>query len=204
MTLNAHDAPLAPAQTTLVVPIGNNEPDAGLQATVPQPVPLPDGVVNWTTFPHCAVSFTSVMSDGQLTALVAGEIVAEAVNVLSVSNNSAVSLVTVAVLVTAEPACAPALTWKTKVSCAVVLAGSDAIVQVELPVPPTDGFVQSNAGPVTWVSDWNVELVATVTVNETFCASLGPLFVTNTLNAAFELDDASNGAKIGHHRSTAG
>ncbi|HXI93426.1 MAG TPA: hypothetical protein VNO24_25730 [Blastocatellia bacterium] len=116
MTLNAHDAPLAPAQTTWVVPIVKTEPDAGLQATVPQPVPLPDGVVNWTTFPHCDASFTSVMSDGQVTAQVAGEIVAEAVNVLSVSNNSAVSLVTVAVLVTAEPAWAPASTWKTKMS----------------------------------------------------------------------------------------
>src|SRR5216117_3446029 len=108
------------------------------------------------------------MSDGQLTVQVDCSTVTEAVNVLSVPNNSLVVLETVAVLVMPAPADAPESTWKTNVNCAVVLAGRLAIVQVEVPVPPTDGFVQVNAGPVTSVSDWNVELVATVTVNCTF------------------------------------
>jgi len=77
-------------------------------------------------------------------------------------------------------------------------------VQVELPsVLPTSGFEQLKAGPVTCVSDWNVELVATVTVKETFDASFGPLFVTKTLNGALEPGDTSKGAEIGHQRSTA-
>jgi hypothetical protein len=142
------------------------------------------------------------MLDGQATVQVDCSTVTEAVNVLSVSNNSLVVLETVAVLVMPVPAGTPEFTWKTNVNCAVVLAGRVAIVQVELPVPPTDGFVQLNAGPVTWVSDWNVELVATVTVNCTFAASFGPLFVTNTVNGAEEPADTEKGADIGHQRST--
>ena len=47
-------------------------------------------------------------------------------------------------------------------------------MQVELPsVLPTSGLEQLKAGPATGVSDWNVELVATVTDKETFDASFG-------------------------------
>src|SRR5678816_2975622 len=74
------------------------------------------------------------------------------------------------------------------------------MVQVE--VPP-DGLVQVKAGPVTCVSDWNVEFVATLTVSVTSCASLGPLFVTNTLKGALEPADTWKGAEIEAQRSTA-
>jgi hypothetical protein len=50
------------------------------------------------------VSFVSVIFPGQVTSQVDVETLTEAVNVLSVSNNSAVSLVTVDVLETAVPA----------------------------------------------------------------------------------------------------
>ena len=204
VTVNEHGPPLLPKQRTFVVPIGKTDPPGGLQTTVPQPVPLPDGVEKSYTFPHCPVSGTSVTLPWQVTSQVAGEIVTEAVNVLSVANNSAVSLETVAVLVTVEPACAPGSTLKTKVSCAVVPAGRVAIVQVELPsVLLTSGSTQLKAGPVTCVSVWNDELVATVTDKETFDASFGPLFVTNTLNGALEPGDTWKGAEIGHQRSTA-
>lgn len=102
-------------------------------------------------------------------------------------------------LVTVEPGCAPESTSYTKVSCAVVLAGRVAIVQDEM---PPSGAVQVNVGPDCCVSDWKVELVATVTVNVTFAASFGPLFVTNTVKGALDPGDTAKGAVIGHHRST--
>lgn len=78
---------------------------------------------------------------------VCGVTVADAVKVLSVSNISAVSLVTVAVLETSAPGVAPASTWKMNCNIAVVLAGRIAIVQVALSVLPVGGFVQVKAGP---------------------------------------------------------
>jgi hypothetical protein len=87
------------------------------------------------------------MSDGQVMSQVCGVTVTEAVNVLSASNISAVELETVAVLETSVPAVAPASTWKMNCKTAVELAGRVATVQVELPVLPTDGFVQVKAGP---------------------------------------------------------
>jgi len=94
VTVNEHGPPLSPKQTTFVVPIGKTDPPGGLQTIVPQPVPDPDGVGNSTAFPHCPVSGTSVTFPGQVTSQVAGEIVTEAVKVLSVANNSAVVLST--------------------------------------------------------------------------------------------------------------
>ena len=71
------------------------------------PQPLPDEVAEkLTVAPHCPAVFVVVMSDGQLTSHVdveAGGIVTDAVNVLSVANNSDVSLETVAVAETAAP-----------------------------------------------------------------------------------------------------
>ena len=202
VTVNEQGPPVSPKQTTFVFPIGKTESEGGLQTIVPQPVPDPAGVPKLTTFPHSPVSFVSVMFDGQLTSHVAGEIVTVAVKVLSVSNSSLVSLVTVAVLETDVPGWASESTRKTNVNWAVVLAGSVAMVQVELPVVPTSGLVHSKVAPVTWVSDWNVELVPTVTVNCTFSASFGPLFVTKTVKGALEPGDTWKGADIGHQRST--
>jgi hypothetical protein len=111
---------------------------------VPQPLPVPDGVPKSTTFEHADESLTSVMSAGQLTSQVAGETVTEAVKVLSVSNNSFVSLSTVAVLDTTEPGDASESTLNTNVNCEVDPAGKVSIVQVE--TPPA-GAVQVKVGP---------------------------------------------------------
>lgn len=94
VTRNVQGPPLSPEQVTLLVPIGKTDPVGGLQTTLPQPLPDPDGVAYSTTLPHCDASFTSVMSGGHVTSQVAAAIVTEAVNVLSVSNNSVVSLTT--------------------------------------------------------------------------------------------------------------
>jgi hypothetical protein len=102
VTVKAQGPPESPEQTTLVVPIGKNAPDAGLHATVPQPDPV--GVENVTTFPQLPGSFVSVLSDGQVSSQVVDEMFTDAVDVLSVLDNSAVELETVAVLETAEPA----------------------------------------------------------------------------------------------------
>ena len=53
------------------------------------------------------MSGVSVMFPGQVTSQVGDEMVTEAVNVLSSSNNSGVSLETVAVIETPVPGCAP-------------------------------------------------------------------------------------------------
>jgi hypothetical protein len=97
--------------------------------------------------PHCPASFSCVMSDGQVSSQVCAVTVAVAVNVLSVSNSSAVELETVEVAVTCAPAVAAGSTWKLNCNTAVVLAGRVAIVQTEFPMPPEVGFVQLKAGP---------------------------------------------------------
>ena len=105
----------------------------------------------------------------------------------------------VAVADTAEPPAAPESIWKTKVNCAVVLAGILAIVQVLTPLT----VVHSNAGPEICDSDWNVKFVPPVTSSCTFSAAFGPLFVTKTEKGALEPADTWNGAKMGVQRSTA-
>ncbi len=63
---------------------------------------------------------------------------------------------------------------------AVTPFGSEAMVQVMVPVLPTDGVVQLNAGPVVWFSETNVVSAGSVSVRVTVEASEGPLFVTVT------------------------
>ena len=142
VTANEQGPPVSPEQKTFVVPIGKSVPDGGLHSTTPQ-LP-PEGVAKLTTAPHCPAVLVIVMSDGQLMSHVCGIIVAEAVKVLSVSNNSFVELETVAVLETTAPGGAPASTWKTNCNTAVVLAGRVARVQV---ITPSLGLEQEKAGP---------------------------------------------------------
>lgn len=106
VTMNEQGPPVSPKQTTFVLPIGNTESDGGLQTIVPQPEPEPVGVPKLTTFPHWPVSVVSVISDGQEISQVGDAIVTVALEVLSASNSSSVSLVTDAVLETSVPACA--------------------------------------------------------------------------------------------------
>ena len=91
---------------TLVVPVGKNVPDGGVQTTVPQLTPLLLDV-KLTVAPHWPAVFVAVMSLGHVTSQTGPApcgMVAEAVNVLSVANSSLVSQETVAVLeMTAPP-----------------------------------------------------------------------------------------------------
>lgn len=76
-----------------------------MHTTVPQPLPAPVAV-KVTVAEHCPAALSTVMSAGQVTTqvgVVFCGIVTEALNVLSVANNSFVSLVTVAVLETSAP-----------------------------------------------------------------------------------------------------
>src|SRR5206468_3405591 len=179
VTRKTQGPPVSPTQMTFELPSGKDDPEGGVQATVPQSLPA-DVAAKLTTAAHWPAAFCVTMSDGQVTSqvvVVLSGIVTEAVKVLSLEANSAVSLETVAVLDTAAPGSAPASTWKMKVNCAVTFAGSVAIVQVELPVAPAIGFVQVAAGPEVCVSDMHVELVATATTSWPCDPSFGPLAV---------------------------
>jgi hypothetical protein len=57
---------------------------------------------------------------------------------------------------------------------AVVLAARLGIVQVDVPVPPTPGFVQFAVGPEFCASDRKVELLGTGSESTTFAAVSGP------------------------------
>jgi hypothetical protein len=58
---------------------------------------------------------------------------------------------------------------------------NDASVQVIVPVPPTDGVLQENTGPVVCDSETKVVFAGTASVSETLCAFDGPLLVTVTV-----------------------
>src|SRR5689334_4510457 len=159
VTRKTQGAPVSPTQMTFVSPSANDDPEGGVQTTVPQSEPAPVAE-KLTTAAHWPAAFCATMSDGQVTVQVTVElsgIVTEAANELSLDCSSAVSLDTVAALVTSAPGAASGFTWKTKVNCAVEFAGSDGMVQVELPVAPTLGFVMLAAGPEFCVADEKVE-----------------------------------------------
>ena len=81
---------------------------------------------------------------------------------------SAVSLVTVAVLVMTVPPATPGLTLTTMLKDAEALAARVAIVQV---VPVKILNVQVKAGPLVCISDTKVVLAGTVSVRVAFWAS---------------------------------
>ena len=80
---------------------------------------------------------------------------------------------------------------KTTVNVADDDAASDAIVQLIVPVPPTDGFVQVNDGPEFCVSLTNVVPAGTASVIVTAAAAAGPLFVTVMPKATFDRSGAA-------------
>jgi len=92
---------------------------------------------------------------------------------------SAVVVLTFAVLVMVPVAVAATL--NTKLNVAEAAGASTAIVQVIVPVAPTAGVEQVNAGPLVWFAETNVVLAGTASVSETFAPAEGPLFVTVTV-----------------------
>jgi hypothetical protein len=99
-----------------------------------------------------------------------------AVDVLLPGFESVVVVVALAVLEITAPA-APGLMW-TVIENVAEPGASEAIVQLTVPVPPTEGFVQENVGPVVCDSETNVVFAGTASVNATLAAFDGPLFVT--------------------------
>jgi hypothetical protein len=85
--------------------------------------------------------------------------------------------VTVAVLLLG-PFGAEEAIWTTIAKVAEVLEVSAAMEQETVPVPPTEGFAQMNAGPDGCDSETNVVFGGSVSVMVTVVASDGPLFVT--------------------------
>lgn len=65
VTVNEQPGPAVVVHVTVVVPFGKNEPDAGVQVTVPHPPPLVEGA-NVTTAPHWFGSLFFVMLAGQV------------------------------------------------------------------------------------------------------------------------------------------
>jgi hypothetical protein len=102
-----------------------------------------------------------------------------AVGLLPAGFGSGVGLVTVAVFVIVAPV-APGLIF-TVMEKVAVPGGNETIVQLTLPVPPTEGVLQENVGPTVCDSETNVVLAGTVSVRETFAALDGPLFVSVTV-----------------------
>jgi len=97
---------------------------------------------------------------------------------------SLVALVTVAVLLMLMPFASLEMTLKTMLNVAVAALAKFAIVQLIGPVPPTAGVVHANVGPAVCVTETNVMPTGTLSVSETVCAPLGPLFVRLTVYVA--------------------
>ena len=91
---------------------------------------------------------------------------------------SAVAEAMVAVLLIVVPFAVFASTVSTTVNVAQAPAARVAMVQLTLPVPPTGGVVQTNAGPVFCASETKIVFGGRGSARTTFCASLAPLFVT--------------------------
>jgi hypothetical protein len=102
--------------------------------------------------------------------------VVNAVDVLLPGFGSVVVVVALAVLEITAPA-APGLMW-TVIENVAEPGASEAIVQLTVPVPPTEGFVQENVEPVVCDSETNVVFAGTASLSATLDALDGPLFVT--------------------------
>lgn len=100
-----------------------------------------------------------------------------AVEVLLAGFGSEEAVVTLAVFAIVAPA-APGLMWTVMENVADAPFASDASEQLTLPVPPTEGVVQENTGPVVCDSETKVVFAGTASVRETLPAKDGPPFVS--------------------------
>jgi hypothetical protein len=100
-----------------------------------------------------------------------------AVALLFPGTGSVVALVTLAVFVIV-PLPKAGSTRTTREKVAVAPLTSVRRLQLTVPVAPTAGDVQLNAGPLPCTNDTNVVLAGTTSVSETLWASADPLFVT--------------------------
>jgi hypothetical protein len=100
-------------------------------------------------------------------------------DVLFAMFGSAVELVTLAVLVIVAPGAA--VIRKPNVKVAVAPAANDPIEQLIVPVAPTAGVMQVNAGPAVCDSEANVVPAGTPSVRTTAFTALAPPLVTMTV-----------------------
>ena len=99
-----------------------------------------------------------------------------AVEVLLLGFGSVVDVVTLAVFEIVAPV-APGLMW-TVIEKVAEPGANEAIVQLTVPVPPTEGVVHENVAPVVCDSETNVVFAGTASVSATLAAFDGPLFVS--------------------------
>ena len=87
---------------------------------------------------------------------------------------SVVVLVTVTVLLRTVPSAVVASTFTMSVNVTDIPAGSVAMLQLTVPVPPTAGVLQVKAGPPFWASETKVVFAGIGSLTETLWAALGP------------------------------
>jgi hypothetical protein len=184
-TLMLHAPPLAVLQLTTVVPIGNAEPDGGLQTTGSAPqLPEAVGVEYVTTALQAPSVAFPLASPGQVSVQTfdAPTTVFEVLEVLSDGRGSFVVLTTFATLVMTVPSTVPAFTLKVTEKIAMALTGRVPIVQLIAPVPlPEDGSTHVKIGPELCASDTKVVLAGIESVSVTVWASSGPWFIISIL-----------------------
>src|SRR5262245_33025490 len=101
-------------------------------------------------------------------------------------------LLTATELTIVVPASVALSTFTTTRNVALVSAASVSIVAVIVPVLPTAGVVNVNAGPLVCSADTNVVLAGSTSIHSTRSASLGPAF--DTKNVYVKLLPATTGS----------
>jgi hypothetical protein len=166
VTVNLQKSPVSLTTVTGVVPIGKNEPEAGVAVKVPQ-FPDPTAFGNVTIAPHWPASISTVILEGQLMVHDNGPVtVVTAVELLSDACGSSVELEIVAELEMVSPAARPPLTLNRNVNVALLLAGKLAIVHVPV--------LHVNVGPEFCVEEISARFVGAESVRTTFSATSGP------------------------------
>jgi len=148
-----------PEHETVVVPTGKHEPDGGVHVIAPQ-LPMLAGLLKMTTlpgFPLHKVSAPVVMSAEQVSEQAVATTFMFAELMLLFGRVSNVLVAALAVLVINVPSGTPEFTLSTIRKTAVLTGslsplprantGSVAPVHEIVPVPPTAGVLQLNAGP---------------------------------------------------------
>jgi hypothetical protein len=134
------------------------------------------------------VMFAPASSKGEavlttpMSALVVSVVVAVELLLLALGSGDVV--VTLAVLLIVPVALE--LIWTVTENVAEAPLISVASMQVIVPVPPAEGVVQENAGPVVCDSETNVVFAGSTSARVTEVASDGPLFVTAMVYVRFE------------------
>lgn len=118
-----------------------------------------------------------------LTSALPGVMVVPAVDVFGVLGS--VDVVVAFAVLLSRPSGALADTLAVMVNVAVAPDAMLAFVQVMVPLVPTLGLVQMNAGPLFCAVETNVVFAGSASVSETLVAGFGPLFVSEMLYVTF-------------------